>query len=102
MSLLFTWIRLHRSSSDTARRQSILTLQGEVHIKLIETRDHILGAFDRHISEFADKQFARQGIEVVYNSRVSRRFSQYSSGDLQACCQNIMCCHNNNFAARQR
>mmetsp|Transcript_20485 Transcript_20485/g.61667 ORF Transcript_20485/g.61667 Transcript_20485/m.61667 type:complete len:427 (+) Transcript_20485:251-1531(+) len=45
-------------------------LREHVHVKLIETRDHILSAFDRHISEFADQQFARQGIEVVYNSRV--------------------------------
>jgi NADH dehydrogenase FAD-containing subunit len=39
-------------------------LQDDVHVKLIETRDHILGAFDRHISEYADKHFAREGIEV--------------------------------------
>lgn len=44
--------------------------KNHVHIKLIETKDHILGAFDRHISEFADQHFAREGIEVVYHSRV--------------------------------
>lgn len=55
------------------RQQQTIALQDLVHIKLIETRDHILGALDRHISEYADKQFARQGIEVVYNSRVRRQ-----------------------------
>ena len=43
---------------------SLFIWQDDVHVKLIETKDHILGAFDRHISEYADKHFAREGIEV--------------------------------------
>lgn len=46
-------------------------LRGDVHVKLIETRDHVLSSFDRQISTYADAEFARQGIEVVYNSRVN-------------------------------
>lgn len=52
------------SSSMQSSQPPPFCWQDDVHVKLIETKDHILGAFDRHISEYADKHFAREGIEV--------------------------------------
>ena len=37
---------------------------------VVDTRDHILSTFDRALSMYADEQFARQGIDVIHNSRV--------------------------------
>ena len=39
-------------------------------MKLVDTHDHILSAFDRQIAGYATKHFRRSGIELVLNCRV--------------------------------
>jgi NADH dehydrogenase FAD-containing subunit len=38
-------------------------------VKVIQSRDHILNTYSEKISEFAEKRFERQDIEVVKNAR---------------------------------
>lgn len=39
---------------------------------IIQSRDHILNTFDVQISEYAEKRFEREGINIVTNARVAR------------------------------
>lgn len=39
-----------------------------MRITLIETRDHLLNAYDRQIAEYAGKLFLREGIELKLNT----------------------------------
>lgn len=39
-------------------------LQDEVSITVVDTMDHLLGAFDRQLSEYTSKHFSRAGIDV--------------------------------------
>ena len=48
-------------------------------MKLIDTHDHILSAFDRDIAAYATRHFSRTGIELVLNCRVSFCFRLYGS-----------------------
>ena len=45
--------------------------QDDTRVVVVDTRDHILSTFDRALSMYADEQFARQGIDVIHQSRVS-------------------------------
>eukprot|EP00775_Hariotina_reticulata_P004476 gene4476-4730_t len=45
-------------------------LMPDVKIRVIELMDHVLSTYDRKIGEYTAKTFARQGIELVLNSRV--------------------------------
>lgn len=63
-------------SSDGSKSQPcsdarILGLQGEASVKLIDTHDHILSAFDRQIGQYATKHFQRTGIELVLGCKAS-------------------------------
>ena len=49
----------------------IASAQDDTRVVVVDTRDHILSTFDRALSMYADEQFARQGIDVIHNSRVS-------------------------------
>lgn len=44
-------------------------LRSEMSVKVIQSRDHILNTYSEKISEFAEKRFERQDIEVVKNAR---------------------------------
>jgi len=44
--------------------------QDDTRVVVVDTRDHILSTFDRALSMYADEQFARQGIDVIHQSRV--------------------------------
>ena len=46
-------------------------LQKLAKVKVIDTHDHILSAYDRQIAVYATEQFNRQGINLVLNCRVS-------------------------------
>jgi len=41
-----------------------------ISINLVQSGDHILNTFDKQISEFTEKQFKREGINVLINTRV--------------------------------
>jgi NADH:ubiquinone reductase (non-electrogenic) len=45
-------------------------LQKIVKITVVQSGDHILNTFDGRISEYAEKKFAREGIDVKIGSRV--------------------------------
>jgi len=47
------------------------SLMQYVKIRVVELMDHVLGTYDRAISEYTAKHFKRSGIELVVNSRVS-------------------------------
>lgn len=42
----------------------------EVGIYIIQSRDHILNTYSEGISNYAERRFARDGINVVVNARV--------------------------------
>jgi NADH dehydrogenase FAD-containing subunit len=42
----------------------------DVKIILIESTDHLLGMFDRKLSDYAEKYFKRGGIKIMTNTRV--------------------------------
>lgn len=50
-------------------------LRSEMSVKVIQSRDHILNTYSEKISEFAEKRFERQDIEVVKNARVKEVFT---------------------------
>ena len=47
-------------------------MREDVSVTIIQSRDHILNQMDVHISEFAEKRFKRENINVVTNARVVR------------------------------
>uniref|UniRef100_A0A061RCA7 NADH:ubiquinone reductase (non-electrogenic) n=1 Tax=Tetraselmis sp. GSL018 TaxID=582737 RepID=A0A061RCA7_9CHLO len=60
-----------------------------VRIRLVENKDHVLGTYNRTISEYTAKQFERSGIELVVNNRVkaveasSVQVSNSKTGEMQ-------------------
>ena len=59
---------------------------------VVDTRDHILSTFDRALSMYADEQFARQGIDVIHNSRVRDRSQCHGRARKCSFCQiSTMC-----------
>ncbi|KAI8140727.1 pyridine nucleotide-disulfide oxidoreductase-domain-containing protein [Fennellomyces sp. T-0311] len=47
-------------------------LRQDVSVSIIQSRDHILNTFDVSISEYAEKRFKREKINVITNARVQR------------------------------
>ncbi|KAL1920688.1 uncharacterized protein VTP21DRAFT_1065 [Calcarisporiella thermophila] len=47
-------------------------LSQHISISIIQSRDHILNTYDQKISEYAEKKFQRDHINVVTNARVNR------------------------------
>jgi NADH dehydrogenase FAD-containing subunit len=45
-------------------------LKDDVKITIVQSGDHILNCYDEKISEFAEKKFKRDGIEILTNCRV--------------------------------
>lgn len=66
-------------------------------MKLIDTHDHILSAFDRQIAGYATNHFRRSGIELVLNCRVSNLSRQNPYSTRQALTNSIHhhCCLDN-------
>ncbi|XP_051125724.1 external alternative NAD(P)H-ubiquinone oxidoreductase B2, mitochondrial-like [Andrographis paniculata] len=48
------------------------TLMEHVKITLLEATDHILNMFDKRITEFAEKKFGRDGINLKFGSMVTK------------------------------
>lgn len=46
-------------------------LRNEISVHLIQSRGHILNTYDEAVSKYAEERFARDGINVLTNSRVS-------------------------------
>ncbi|RIA97924.1 pyridine nucleotide-disulfide oxidoreductase-domain-containing protein [Glomus cerebriforme] len=47
-------------------------LRNEVQVSIIQGQDHILNTYDAKISDFAEKKFRRDNINVVTNARVQK------------------------------
>lgn len=47
-------------------------LREDVSVSIIQSRDHILNMFDVKISEYAEKRFKRENVNVITNARVAR------------------------------
>ncbi|KAI9322892.1 hypothetical protein BX666DRAFT_1848999 [Dichotomocladium elegans] len=47
-------------------------LREDVSVSIIQSRDHILNTFDVKISEYAEKRFNREHVNVITNARVQR------------------------------
>jgi len=45
-------------------------LASKVEITLVQSADHILNTYDRKISDYAEKEFAREHINLITNARV--------------------------------
>ncbi|CAB4409646.1 unnamed protein product [Rhizophagus irregularis] len=49
-----------------------LILRNEVRVSIIQGQDHILNTYDAKISDFAEKKFRRDNINVITNARVQK------------------------------
>lgn len=47
-------------------------IREDVSIHIIQSRDHILNTFDGKISEYAEKRFERDHVNVITNARVDK------------------------------
>ncbi|CAG8776869.1 9026_t:CDS:2, partial [Acaulospora colombiana] len=47
-------------------------LRNEVQVSIIQSSDHILNTYDKKISDFAEKKFKRDNINVITNARVQK------------------------------
>lgn len=47
-------------------------IREDISIHIIQSRDHILNTFDYKISEYAEKRFDREHVNVITNARVER------------------------------
>ncbi|KAL2263983.1 hypothetical protein VTK26DRAFT_3767 [Humicola hyalothermophila] len=45
-------------------------LRNQISVHLLQSRDHILNTYDETLSKYAEERFARDGVEVLTNSRV--------------------------------
>lgn len=45
-------------------------LREDISVTIIQSRSHILNTFDEQISEYAERRFEREGINIVTNARV--------------------------------
>jgi len=52
-----------------ARFQYPKVLDSEVSIHVVQSRDHILNTYSEKISQYAEKRFARNDVNVVMNAR---------------------------------
>ena len=44
-------------------------LENEVTISVIQSRDHILNTYSEKISQYAEKRFARNDVNIITNAR---------------------------------
>ncbi len=70
-------IQINTQNTQTNKRTHAHThthtqTQSEVQIKLVETRDHILSMYDKQISEYTEKHFNRENIQLLLNKMVQR------------------------------
>ncbi|OCF75822.1 NADH dehydrogenase [Kwoniella mangroviensis CBS 8886] len=49
-------------------------LANEVKVTVVQSRDHILNTYSEKISQYAEKRFARNDVDVVINARVQEVF----------------------------
>lgn len=47
-------------------------IREDISIHIIQSRDHILNTFDSKISDYAEKRFDRERVNVITNARVER------------------------------
>ena len=47
-------------------------IRNEVSVHLVQSRSHILNTYDEALSKFAEERFARDQIDILTNSRVSK------------------------------
>lgn len=47
-------------------------IREDISIHIIQSRDHILNTFDSKISEYAEKRFDRERVNVITNARVAK------------------------------
>ena len=56
-------------------------IQGKVKVTLVQSRDHILNTYDQTISQYTEKQFHSDSINLITNSRwgcrVGKRFNSH-------------------------
>lgn len=55
------------------RRQYPKILKSDIHVTIIQSRDHILNTYSEKISDYAEKRFSRDDIDVVTNARCVSR-----------------------------
>jgi NADH dehydrogenase FAD-containing subunit len=41
-----------------------MVVQGDIKITVVDTMDHLLGAFERQLSEYTQKHLLKEGIRV--------------------------------------
>ncbi|ORY35681.1 putative 64 kDa mitochondrial NADH dehydrogenase [Naematelia encephala] len=46
-------------------------LESEVRVSVVQSRDHILNTYSEKISQYAEKRFARNEVDLITNARVS-------------------------------
>ncbi|UZJ52939.1 hypothetical protein CBS101457_002259 [Exobasidium rhododendri] len=47
-------------------------LRASAHVHVIQSREHILNTYSEAISEYAEKKFSRDAVDVIVNARVKR------------------------------
>jgi NADH dehydrogenase len=47
-------------------------IREDISVHIIQSRDHILNTFDSKISEYAEKRFDREHVQVITNARVAK------------------------------
>lgn len=47
-------------------------IREDISISIIQSRDHILNTFDSKISDYAEKRFDRENVNIITNARVER------------------------------
>ncbi|CAG8468207.1 518_t:CDS:10 [Acaulospora morrowiae] len=59
-------------TEDVVKYQFPTVLRKEVQVSIIQGSDHILNTYDKKISDFAEKKFKRDNINVITNARVQK------------------------------
>ncbi|CAI2168134.1 14686_t:CDS:10 [Funneliformis geosporum] len=59
-------------TEDMVKYQFPSVLRNEVKVSIIQSSDHILNTYDAKISEFAEKKFSRDNINIITNARVQK------------------------------
>lgn len=47
-------------------------IRSEVSVHIVQSRSHILNTYDEKIAEYAESRFAKDGVDVIINSRVNQ------------------------------
>ena len=59
------------------------TLKDKLSITVVQSADHILNTYDERISKYAEEKFARDGIKILTNRRVTNVGRRGCLGDVQ-------------------